>query len=314
MTRVVAGVVNFNGARRTLATLDGIFRQAPPDVLRVIVVDNGSAPADLDALRAGLDGRAAMLALPRNVGYAAACNAVAREAIGLGAEFVWFLNNDLTLPEPVLPGLIDALDRDHAVAAVAPVTVDAANRSIVLGAGARISWSRGRLVHLRMGLDAGDLPGTPYDVAVLEGACPLIRTSAMRAIGAWDESFFMYWEDVEWSVRATRSGARLQIVPDRRVGHTVAASSPPIDRLEFMLRNRVRFMRIAAPGPIQPVFMAYFAALWLPAFLIARAIPRFGPAAGLRLAVGAVSWNVTDAVRRRRWRLTRADQAIPYLG
>ena len=80
------------------------------------------------------------------------------------------------------------------------------------------------------------------------------------------------------------------------------------------MRNRIRFMRIVAPGWAQPLFMVYFACLWLPAFYLTRLAPAFGLRRGGGVAVRSLTWNFRDAIRRRRWRLRRSDQQIPTLG
>lgn len=313
MTAVVAGIVNFKGVERTLVALASVLGQTAPASIDVIVVDSGSSPADIALLTAGTHDRAELLMLPENRGYAAACNAVATVAVDRNADFVWFLNNDLTMEGDVLAALLRVIERDPAIAAVAPVTVDAVSRDVVHGAGASVAWWRGRLVHKLAGRPISELPAHPYDVEVIEGASPLIRVESLLAVGAWDESFFMYWEDAEWSVRARRSGARLQVVPSSLVGHAVGASLPVPDRLEFMLRNRVRFMRITAPNRVQGVFILYFALLWLPSFALARLWPRYGPRRTIEIVRRSLGWNITDAIKRRRWRLQPADQVIPSL-
>ncbi len=147
MTAVVAGIVNFNGVERTLVALASVLGQTATASIDVIVVDSGSSPADIALLRAGTGDRAELLMLPENRGYAAACNAVATVAVDRNADFVWFLNNDLTMEGDVLAALLRVIERDPAIAAVAPVTVDAVSRDVVHGAGASVTWWRGRLVH-----------------------------------------------------------------------------------------------------------------------------------------------------------------------
>jgi GT2 family glycosyltransferase len=310
---VTIGIINFNRAALTLQTLAQILAQEGIAERKVVVVDNGSSDLDGARLTAGIGDHVRLVRLPTNRGYAAACNAIAKVAIEYGSQFVWFLNNDVEMDPTVLTTLLAALDADRSAIAVAPVTVDAEDGTTVLGAGGSITLWRGRIVHRYASQSVESLPLSPYAVEVIEGAGPLIRTSSLRDVGAWDEGFFMYWEDVEWSVRARRSGGRLLVAPGARLRHQVSASSTPVATQEAMLRNRVRFMRIAAPPWAQPIFLVYFSCLWLPAFYVTRLVPRFGLRAGARVALTSLSWNLRDAVRRRRWRLRRSDQQIPNL-
>ena len=128
-----------------------------------------------------------------------------------------------------------------------------------------------------------------------------------------DESYFMYGEDVDWSIRARQQGFALEIVPAARARHGGARSSPPQAQVRFILRNRVRMMRARAGLATQAAFMAYFVLGKLPAYTLARLVPRFGLRAGLELAISVLSWNVRDALRRRRWRLRANDQVIPRI-
>jgi len=312
LTAVLAAVVNFERAELTASLVAALVRHRTECTLRVVAVDNGSSQDDLGRLREVLDPAATLLALPTNEGYAAACNAAALKALADSADLLWLLNNDLDLEAGVLDALVSALARSQ-WAAAAPATVDSETGMTVLGAGADISMSRGRLRHRWVGRSRSDLPTSPFEVTAIEGACPLIRLDALRAIGAWDEGFFMYWEDTEWSVRARRSGFALGVVPTVAVRHKGGASSDAAFRIGLMLRNRVRFVRLAGSRSENMLFAGYYLMFWLPAYLLARLIPRFGLRQGVSVALGSLTWNIDDARRRGRWRLRHSDQEIPAL-
>jgi N-acetylglucosaminyl-diphospho-decaprenol L-rhamnosyltransferase len=310
LTTVLAAVINFERAELTSRLVAGLVNHRSGSSLRVMVVDNGSSQQDLARLRSILDPSVRVLALPENRGYAAACNAAILAAFADSADLLWLLNNDLALEAGVLDALVSALDAST-WAAAAPVTVDAETGMTILGAGADLSIGRGRLRHRWVGRARSDLPTNPFEVAAIEGACPLIRLDALRVVGAWDEGFFMYWEDAEWSVRARRSGYALGVVPTVAMRHEGGASSDAASRIGLMMRNRVRFVRITGSWAENAMFAGYYVVLWLPAYTLARLIPRFGPRQGVALALGSLAWNLTDARRRRRWRLRRPDQEIP---
>jgi GT2 family glycosyltransferase len=254
-----------------------------------------------------------MVQLPTNRGYAAACNAVAAIAIELETPFVWFLNNDVDMGPAVSKRLVAGLEADPSAAAIAPVTVDSGNGTTVLGGGAAVKTWLGKVTHLYVGCPIDSLPPTPYAVDAIEGAGPLVRVSALRDIGSWDEGFFMYWEDTEWSVRARRANRRLLVTPGATLRHAVSASSTPAARQRLMLRNRVRFVRIVAPMWAQPIFICYYSFLWLPAFFVMRLVPQFGFRQGGGIAIQSLAWNIKDAARRRRWKLRSSDQEMPAL-
>jgi GT2 family glycosyltransferase len=136
----------------------------------------------------------------------------------------------------------------------------------------------------------------------------MVRLDAAAQLGPLDEGFFMYWEDTEWSCRAIRSRWGLMIDPRAHVWHRVSQSSEPAERIEMMIRNRIRFVRMTASRPRQAIFMTYMLSGWLPAYLVFRLAPRLGVRAGLGLIGRAVRWNLEDA-RRHGWDLRSAVSA-----
>ena len=312
--RVLAALVNYNGAAMTLAAVESFVEQESAQSARLIVVDNGSTAADdVAALETGLAGRATLVRLETNRGYAAACNEAARIALAEGMEYVLWLNNDVLFETGMLEALVEHMDSAPGVAAAAAaaVTVDAETGRTVLGAGMDYSIWRGRVRHRHEGIPIGELPVNRYSVEVLAGTCVMARLDALRRIGGLDESYFMYGEDVDWSIRARAAGYELHVVPQARVRHSVAASSSTAMRLQYLMRNTVRVVRARGSLANQLLFVPYFFLGWLPAYTIGRLVPRFGLREGLRLAVSPISWNLREAVRNRRWRLRAQDLEIP---
>ena len=84
-------LVNWNTARLTAECVDSLRAGTRvPD--SIMIVDNGSAPDDLNQLRAlpGVE----LLPQPENLGFTGANNLGLSELLARGAEYVWILNND----------------------------------------------------------------------------------------------------------------------------------------------------------------------------------------------------------------------------
>ena len=81
------------------------------------------------------------------------------------------------------------------------------------------------------------LPGTPYEVFAPPGAAPLFRRDVFLALGGYDESFFLYYEDVDLAWRARLCGHRAVVVPGARVTHELGASSRPFRAWFHISRN-----------------------------------------------------------------------------
>jgi hypothetical protein len=83
------------------------------------------------------------------------------------------------------------------------------------------------------------------EVDYIPGSALLARTSAISTIGLMDSRFFLYNEDVDWCLRARRSGYRLWYAPKALVWHKEGASTRRVTntRLYYIHRNRLLLMR-----------------------------------------------------------------------
>lgn len=103
-------------------------------------------------------------------------------------------------------------------------------------------------------------PGPAIAVDNLSGACLLARRSAWEQVGPFDERFFLYAEDVDWSLRARRAGWRLLFVPDVAVTREKSATSraDPSGSIHLYYRSIRAFYRKHHGGDPAPI-----RALWL---------------------------------------------------
>lgn len=207
---------NWNGAAHLEACLESLLAEQVPDGLEVLVVDNGSHDGSAEqARRAGVR----VLELGRNRGFAGGCNAGIAAARGANLAV---LNNDTR----VQPGWIEALLAQLTSTRVAAVTskvVYAHDPRIVQNAGLLLLEDGG-------GADRGDgLPAEAVDEARevfgFCGAAALIRREALADVGAFDPTFFAYYEDLDLSWRMRLRGWSVRYAPRAVVEHQHAATS-----------------------------------------------------------------------------------------
>lgn len=197
---------------------------------RIVLVDNKSQDDSAEvASRAG----AQIVRMPRNAGYAVACNEGARAA-GRDVQWVGFVNPDVQLTAADLRQLTANVPED--IWAVAPLTVTAEGRP--QADVARPAPTAGFVAAMYMGLtrskppvsglsDTGD--GRYYYTEVLSGSCLFVRRRTLDSIGGWDEAFFFNCEDIDICVRIGKAGGRLAVDRDVRVTHDKARSSAGVD-------------------------------------------------------------------------------------
>ena len=223
MSRVAVVVVTRNTREQLRALLDGV-RGAPDLIDEVVVVDNDSTDGT-DELLATRDSRPGHIVNRPGRGFAAGVNQGVRAT---SATEVCIVTASTRLTAAAVRDLSRALNADGRIAAVAPLVrgLDGA----VQRHGLFIPRPLTALVVL-LGLErlGGPFraeaaryygrhePGPAYDVDNISGACLLVRRAAWDAVGEFDERFFLYCEDVDWSLRARRAGWRLRFVPDVEV-------------------------------------------------------------------------------------------------
>lgn len=126
------------------------------------------------------------------------------------------------------------------------------------------------------------VPGPPVAVDNLSGACLVVRRSAWEQIAPFDERFFLYAEDVDWSLRARRAGWRLIFAPEVAVTREKSATSraDPSGSIHLYYRSLRAFYRKhhgASPLPVRALWLGgAYAREWIE---LARAKLRGG---GLR--------------------------------
>ena len=183
-----------------------------------IVVDNGSRAGEREALVAALAGRGDVdvVALPENRGFAGAVNVGMAEAFRRGAAAVLVLNDDAEVEPRLLVDLTAALRGDPSAGIVAPRVVDAASG---------VEVSRGERVWLplvclpRTWLRVRGGGPEPYRVASVLGVAFLVTRACWQRIGGLEESFFAYYEEVDYCLRARAAGFSVIVTPASTVRH-----------------------------------------------------------------------------------------------
>lgn len=249
-TTVSVILVNWKAAEDTLACLRSLAAQTRA-ADQILVVDNGSDDGSVEAIAAAFP-EIMLLPTGANLGFAGGMNRGIDRATG---DWIFFLNNDATL-DP------EGLERFVTAAEAAPPDVGMLQALMVFRDQPGTVNSTG--IRLSASGRAGDRDGNVElaqarggeDVFCPTGGAAMYRRSMLEALrqknGVLDESFFMYWEDVDLGWRARVAGYATRYVPGVRVVHAHMASSKRKGRA-FVMRlsklNRIRtFVKNASFG------------------------------------------------------------------
>jgi len=245
---ISAIVVNHNGRSHLQQCLESL--QGPGPDLEVLVVDNASTD-DSVAMVGELFPEVRVLEAGSNLGFGAANNLAAEVARG---ESLLLINADARLEEGALGRLHERLQHDERLALVAPTLrypngrhqfAWSPERGVVGEAIQRLrnhfedrAWAHGAAARA-----VSRLAGRLWFTA----ACVLLRTEAFRAVGGFDEGFFMYFEDVDLCVRLERAGWRLAQEPDAVAHHAGGFSRhPQVD--EIYRPSQLRYYSLHRPA------------------------------------------------------------------
>ncbi|HEY0638241.1 MAG TPA: glycosyltransferase family 2 protein [Pseudonocardiaceae bacterium] len=215
--RVSVVVVNHGRAGDAVTALRGVRDGVRyGGELELLCVDNSDDPGEAGVIRGAVP-EAAVLTMP-NRGFGAACNLAVERATG---EVVGFLNSDARPDENWVAAAVETL-RDKGIAAVASKVLDWDGATIDY-AGAAVSW-------FGMGYkpdhtkENGPEFDRPKDVLFPTGAAMFVRRDIFRAVGGFDERYFMFYEDVDLGWRLNLRGHRVRYEPRSLAYHRHHAS------------------------------------------------------------------------------------------
>jgi len=243
--RLLIVILNYRTPALTLSCLRSLARQIVqlPDA-EVVVTDNDSGDGSAELIARGIADEgmsswARCVALPRNGGYAYGNNAPVREALQRAnpPDHVLLLNPDTE----VLPGAVQALRdfmRTHPECAIAGSRLEDTDGTVHCSAFNFPSmWSE-----LDRGLQLGvvsrllrdkviyrPIPEAPTPVDWVAGASMMVRREVFEQVGLIDEAYFLYFEEVDFLLRAHRAGYQTWYVPASRVIHHMGASTGVTD-------------------------------------------------------------------------------------
>jgi GT2 family glycosyltransferase len=207
--------------------------------VEILVVDNASSDDSAEvAERLGAEHDSVrLIRSPTNRGYAGAVNVALPEARG---EHLAVLNMDVVVSPGWLDPLVALLEAKPDAGVACPVILLESDPGKINAAGQNLN---------KTGLGFNRWLGKPREIAGeesfavtgLHGAAFLIRKSLLERLGGWDESGFLYFEDVElsWLLRIT--GSEIWCVPASTVVHDYHLSMFP-HKLFLLERNRRKML------------------------------------------------------------------------
>jgi GT2 family glycosyltransferase len=237
-------IANWNGKKPLQKCLTSFFAKTHNPECKIVVVDNASTDGSTEMLQTNFP-TVELIKNVENTGFSRANNQGIRHALANNAEYILLLNNDVEITDQKwLENLIYVLKSDSKIGIV----------------GCKLLYPNGKIQHaggiinLTGGHNRGECEEDSgrYDkieyLKFVTGAVLLIRSEVVRKIGLLDEGFTpLYYEDVDWCVRAGLYGYKVAYSPIPTLIHHCGTSANKLNygiKKFYQRRSFIRFFLI----------------------------------------------------------------------
>ena len=245
--------INYNGLEDTCALIESIpFNES----MEVIVVDNASNNQEAKTIAQRYP-QVKVIQSNQNLGFAGGNNLGIQAAHG---KYLFFVNNDTFFKDFNLQALIDRLESSPHIGIVCPKIRFAWGGNPIQFAG---YTPLSRITVRNHAIGFGEEDHGQYEIAhptpYAHGAAMLIRQDAINKVGLMPECYFLYYEELDWSLMFTRAGYQIWYDPKCTIYHkesqTTGQNSPL--RTYYVTRNRLLLIQRNPKEFIPPVAYLY---------------------------------------------------------
>lgn len=209
-------VLTNNRPDDTLACLESLHNSDYQN-MKVILLENLSMADAPEPLQHHIP-NVQTIRLYENLGYAGNNNIGIQAALEQGADWIFVLNDDTVFEPSCLSALIEVAESDPQIGILGPMVYHFDEPQVIQTAGGMLgqSW-----MIRHWGQDQQDCGqfDSVRDVEWISGCAILVRRALVEEIGMLDPDYFLYWEEVEWCVRARKAGWRICHVPQAKLWH-----------------------------------------------------------------------------------------------
>lgn len=216
-----------------------IYENPPKTPYEIIVVDNDEIKNVGGYLKKNFP-KVNYVESPGNIGYGKGNNLGVEQAKG---EYVFILNPDTVVTKGAIDKLLSFISTKKKVGVVAPTLYDEKGNSYPLQGTQKLTPLRGIFalsflnkifpnssISKNYWLKEADRT-KPLEVDVVPGSAFLVKKSLFEKLGGFDKNFFLYFEEADFCNRVKDAGYKLFILPESRILHYWAVSTPPSPRI-----------------------------------------------------------------------------------
>ena len=231
--------INYNGLQDTCALIDSIpFNES----LEVIVVDNGSTLDEATEIERKYP-HIIVIRSKKNLGFAGGNNLGIQAARG---KYLFLINNDTVFKQFDFSKLIDRIESSQQIGVVCPkIRFAWGNNPIQFAGYTPLSSISVRNKAIGFGEEDQGQYDSPHPTPYAHGAAMILKREIIDKVGLMPECYFLYYEELDWSMMITRTGYEIWYEPACTIYHkesqTTGQNSPL--RTYYITRNRLLLVK-----------------------------------------------------------------------
>lgn len=219
--KVYIVVLNWNGWRDTIECLSSLMNLKYKK-FTVVVCDNASADESEDEIKKWIKSHESLnimyIQTGANLGFAGGNNVGIRYALSQeDCDYIWFLNNDTVVDPMALSNLLMFMKANKQIGICGSTLMNYYDNSVLQGYGGRFNHILGYAYTVK---NICDICKMDYPI----GASMLVSREFILDVGLMCEDYFLYYEELDWSIRGRRKGYMVSCAVDSIVYHKEGAS------------------------------------------------------------------------------------------
>ncbi len=269
--KIVIVTVTYNSQRYLKNLLISLKKQG--EILSIIFVDNNSLDGTKKIIKQEQKkgDNIYLIENKRNEGFAKATNTGIKYGLkNLKADYFFLLNPDTVIEENLFKELI-FWDKKLSNSVLCPKILIKKNKKI-WWEGTKIFKIKDLLtnlklsnsIHINKEKEDSEVKKFPYETEAITGCAVFFRKSIIEKIGYLDEKFFMYGEDLDYSLRLRKKGYKIFVIPNAIVYHDVLLEKESFKNKEEIKKNIKRWKNYLKSSIllIQKHFSISYALIW----------------------------------------------------
>jgi GT2 family glycosyltransferase len=264
-------ILNWNGIEDTIECLESLKKITYPNY-EIIVVDNCSGKNEAEILEEQYYDFIQVIRNDKNYGFAGGNNIAIKQLLGnSNPAYFLLLNNDTVVAPDFLNDMINLASSNTSIGIVGPKTYYYQHPDMLQLVWMKVDKYRGQTIQVgKQEIDHGQYD-QPMKVDFIQGSCFLIKRSVIEKIGLLNNSYFAYWEEMDYCARAANAGMDVFYCPQSKIWHKNSVQLKPWYKtlgrsynghnllyIYFTTRNGFWFMKKYATKGQYLSFMVYF--------------------------------------------------------